>query len=182
MENLDFKLLTKLKESNEKALKELFFNYHDTLFRFICYRVTDPDLAEDITQETFVRVWNNRQLIEPKKSFFSYIARISTNLCLDHFRHMKVRKKHKETIPRFAESHFYNPETETNLDALKEKIQKIVNENLPEKCREIFILSRIENKTNTEISTILKLSKRTVENQIYRALKVLKHHLKDYYE
>ena len=182
MENTDFKLLTELKKSNEKALKKLFFNYHDNLFRFVCYRVSDPDLAEDITQETFLRVWNNRQLIDPKKSFFSYIARISTNLCLDHFRHMKVRKKHKDSIPKFSESHFYNPETETNLDVLKEKIQKIVNEKLPEKCREIFILSRIENKTNTEISIILKLSKRTVENQIYRALKVLKLNLKDYYE
>ena len=64
MENPDFKLLTKLKESNEKALKELFFNYHDTLFRFICYRVTDPDLAEDIAQgETFNA--SNIRIIRP---------------------------------------------------------------------------------------------------------------------
>ena len=180
MNKADFKLLTDLKNSDEKALKKLFFNYHDTLFRFVCYRVSDADLAEDISQETFLRVWNSRHLIDPKKSFFSYIARISTNLCLDHFRHIKVRTKHKDFIPKYAESHFYNPETETNLQALKDNIRKIVNKNLPEKCREIFILSRIENKTNTEISVILKLSKRTVENQIYRALKILKVNLKDF--
>jgi len=178
MENLDFKLLTKLKESNEKALKELFYNYHDTLFRFICYRVTDPDLAEDITQETFVRVWNNRQLIEPKKSFFSYIARISTNLCLDHFRHMKVRIKHKDSIPKFAESHFYNPETKTDFEILRSRIREIANQELPEKCREIFFLGRIENKKNSEIAQMLGLSKRTVENQLYRALKIIKKILK----
>ena len=63
---------------------------------------------------------------------------------------------------------------------LQEEIQKIVNEKLPDKCRTIFILSRIENRSNPEIAEILNLSTRTVENQIYRALKILKKNLKNY--
>ncbi len=59
-------------------------------------------------------------------------------------------------------------------------IQKVVNDKLPDKCRNIFILSRIEGKTNPEIAELLDLSVRTVENQIYRALKVLKKNLKNY--
>ena len=180
MNDTDYQLLKDLKSSNKQAFKTLFFNYHDTLFRFVCYRISDTDIADDITQETFLRVWNNRFSIEPKKSFFSYIARISTNLCLDYFRHLKVRKKHQDLIPKYGESHYDNPETDTNLKILKQKIQKIANEKLPEKCRLIFILSRIENKTNTEIANLLNLSKRTVENQIYRALKILKVNLKEF--
>jgi len=180
MNKQEYQLLKDLKNSNEFALKKLFFNYHDTLFRFICYRISDADIAEDFVQETFIRVWKNRTLINPKKSFFSYIAKISTNLCLDHFRHIQVRKKHQKNIPKFGESHFYNPETEINFSILQQKIKKIANEKLPEKCREIFILSRIENKTNTEIALFLNLSKRTVENQLYRALKILKTNLKEF--
>ena len=63
---------------------------------------------------------------------------------------------------------------------LQEEIQKIVNEKLPDKCRAIFVLSRIENRSNPEIAEILDLSTRTVENQIYRALKILKKNLKNY--
>ena len=63
-------LLLRVKNSDKKAFQNLFSNYHDTLFRFVAYRVRDSDLAEDITQETFFRVWKKRSSLIPKKSFF----------------------------------------------------------------------------------------------------------------
>ncbi len=62
----------------------------------------------------------------------------------------------------------------------QEEIQRLVNEKLPDKCRNIFILSRIEGKSNPEIAELLDLSIRTVENQIYRTLKILKKNLTNY--
>ena len=62
----------------------------------------------------------------------------------------------------------------------QEEIQRLVNEKLPDKCRNIFILSRIEGKSNPEIAELLDLSIRTVENQIYRAIKILKKNLTNY--
>ena len=100
------KLLIKVKNSDTLAFKKLFSDYHDTLFRFVIYKTRDSDLAEDITQETFLRVWKSREKIIPEKSFFSLIARISTNLCYDHFRHLEVRNRHKDQIPDFAKSHY----------------------------------------------------------------------------
>ncbi|MBT7119362.1 MAG: RNA polymerase sigma factor, partial [Candidatus Marinimicrobia bacterium] len=91
-------LLQGLKSSDKTAFHQLFSDFHDTLFRFVAYRVQDGDLAEDITQETFLRVWRNRESIQPEKSFFSLIARISTNLCYDHFRHMEVRHRHEDLL------------------------------------------------------------------------------------
>ena len=73
-----------------------------------------------------------------------------------------------------------NPETEHELSELKEAIWNAVNEHLPDKCREIFLLSRNEKKTNQEIAELLNLSKRTVENQLYRALKILRKILNNY--
>ena len=65
-------------------------------------------------------------------------------------------------------------------DSLEKQIQMIVNNKLPEKCREVFILSRIEGLSNGEISVSLDISIRTVENQVYRAIKILKKNLKNY--
>lgn len=173
-------ILQNVKNSDKKSFKKLFLNYHDSLFRFVVYKVKDSELAEDITQETFFRVWKTREKIEPEKSFFSLIARISTNLCYDHFRHLEVRNRHRDQIPDFSKSHYDNPQSMTDVEILHEKIQDLVNKKLPEKCKNIFILSRIEGKKNSEIAEILSLSVRTVENQIYRALKILKKHLKNY--
>ena len=179
MEDKEYQLLSELVESNETSFKKLFMNYHDTLFRLICYKVKETDIAKDIIQETFIRVWNNRNKINPNKSFFSYIARISNNLCIDYFRHQKVKNKNQQNIIEYGKSHFYNPETKTDFDMLRSRIRKIANRKLPEKCREIFFLSRIENKKNSEIAQMLGLSKRTVENQLYRALKIIKKILKE---
>ena len=173
-------LLQGLKSSDKTAFHQLFSDFHDTLFRFVAYRVQDGDLAEDITQETFLRVLRNRESIQPEKSFFSLIARISTNLCYDHFRHMEVRHRHEDFLPEFGKSHFDDPEAVNQAAMLQEEIQRVVNDKLPDKCRNIFILSRIEGKSNPEIAELLDLSVRTVENQIYRALKVLKKNLKNY--
>ena len=92
-------LLQKVKTSDKKAFKQLFYSFYDTLFRFVLYKIQDRDIAEDITQETFLRVWKIRSNLEPKKSFFSLIARISSNLCYDHFRHIEVRQRHESIIP-----------------------------------------------------------------------------------
>ena len=86
MKELEQDLLKKVKNSDKDAFHQLFSNFYDTLFRFVVYKVKDSDLAEDISQETFLRVWKKRANLVPDKSFFSLIARISTNLCYDHFR------------------------------------------------------------------------------------------------
>ena len=179
--SIDEKILIKnVKDSNRISFQKLFYQFHDQLFRFVVYRVQDADIAKDITQETFLRIWEKRESLQPEKSFFSLLARISTNLCYDHFRYTEVRLRNKDRIPEFGKSHFDNPEEVVQAKAIEEIIRKLVNEKLPQRCRVIFILSRIEGFSNQEISTKLNLSIRTVENQIYRALKILKKHMKKY--
>ncbi len=180
MPEAEIQLLTDVKNSDKNALQQLFNQYHDTLYHFIVYRVHDDDLAQDIVQDTFLRVWNNREKLDPSKSFFSLIAKIGTNLCYDHFRHQEVRIRHKDTIPKPEQSHYDDPQGSHELNELQDEINRVVNEHLPEKCRDIFILSRIEGLANQDIANILNLSRRTVENQLYRALKILKKNLKNY--
>ena len=174
------KLIRNVKNSRKSSFQKLFFQFHDQLFRFVVYRVQDTDIARDITQETFLRVWEKRESLQPEKSFFSLLARISTNLCYDHFRYNEVRLRNRDSIPQYGISHFDNPEEVVQAQAIEKIIRKLVNEKLPQKCRIIFILSRIEGLSNQEISLKLGLSIRTVENQIYRALKILKKYMQKY--
>ena len=120
-------LLEKVKNSDKVAFKKLFFNYHDTLSRFVLYKVQDKDIAEDITQETFLRVWKTRLKLRPNKSFFSLIARISTNLCYDHFRHTEVRQRHETLIPINHDKRLNQPEENVLGEALENEIQKITD-------------------------------------------------------
>ena len=180
MEIAEQELLEGVKNSDKSAFKEIYYKHQPILFRYVVYRVRNREVAEDITQETFVRIWNNRSRLDPSKSFFSLIAKVSNNLCYDHFRHQKVKIQHQGKLPETYKKNKKNPETEHELSELKEAIWNAVNEHLPDKCREIFLLSRNEKKTNQEIAELLNLSKRTVENQLYRALKILRKILKNY--
>ena len=180
MKNKDQKLLSCLKESDKDSFRELFSKYHQSLFNFVLYRVKDEVIADDIVQDTFLRVWKHRNSIKPNQSFFSYIAKISNNLCMDYFRHENVKLRHQEHIPQLTQSGADNPAIQYESKILEDKIHNIVNNSLPEKCREIFILSRVNGLPNQDIAELLEVSRRTVENQLYRALKVLRSKLKDY--
>ena len=173
-------LLKKVRNSDKVAFQKLFNEFHDQLFRFVAYRTQDGEIAKDITQETFLRIWKKRKSLQPEKSFFSLLARISTNLCYDHFRYAEVRIRNKDQIPEFGKSHYDNPEELAQAEAIEEIIRKLVHKNLPHKCRMIFIMSRIDGLSNQEISQKLGLSIRTVENQTYRALKILRKQLEKY--
>ena len=109
MKNKDQKLLSCLKESDKNSFRELFSKYHQSLFNFVLYRLKDEVIADDIVQETFLRVWNHRNSIKQNQSFFSYIAKISNNLCMDYFRHENVKLRHKEHIPQPTYSDVDNP-------------------------------------------------------------------------
>lgn len=180
MSNDDQDLLRRLKESNKDSFRDLFSKYHHSLFNFVLYRVKDEVIADDIVQDTFLRVWKHKSMIKPNKSFFSYIAKISNNLCMDYFRHENVKVRHQGHIPEPTESDFDNPALQYESKILEEEIQSIVNNSLPKKCREIFILSRVNGMPNRDIAELLDISRRTVENQLYRALKILRSKLTNY--
>ena len=82
MEIAEQELLEGVKNSDKSAFKEIYYKHQPILFRYVVYRVRNREVAEDITQETFVRIWNNRSQLDPSKSFFSLIAKVdATSLC-----------------------------------------------------------------------------------------------------
>lgn len=167
-------LIENVKHSDKDSFKKLYLQYHPVLFRFVISRIRDEDIAEDIVQDTFIRVWKIRQSLSSDKSFFSLIAKISSNLCKDHFKHETVRLRHKENITEIYIQQSDKHDKQFETEFIQKNILNIIHQKLPLKQRMIFLLSQIEGKTNQEIAEMLGISQRTVENQLYRALKTLK--------
>jgi RNA polymerase sigma-70 factor (ECF subfamily) len=169
----DLQLLEQVKDSDVEAFRRLFERYQPILFRQVLYQTGETDLAHEIVQQTFISVWEHRSSLQPHLSFLAYILRISRNLIIDAGKHQKIRDHIDAALPPPAQSELDDPAEALHFAMLQEKITAIIND-LPPKCREIFLLSRFEGKTNREIADLLQLSVRTVEHQISNALKVLR--------
>ncbi|MBN2008307.1 RNA polymerase sigma-70 factor [candidate division KSB1 bacterium] len=167
-------LLQQLKHADRDSFQTLYLHYQPILFRHVYYRVKNYASAQDIVQETFIRVWQQRESIKPEKSFYAYILTISENLIRDQAKHRTVREKYKYVILPVAESLGDHPERTFDYQQLAETINRVVNKHLPEKCRTIFILSRINGHSTKTIANILHISPKTVENQLTRALAILR--------
>jgi RNA polymerase sigma-70 factor (ECF subfamily) len=174
----DADLLERLKESDEEAFHMLFERYQPIVFRQVMYKLRDTDLSHDIVQETFIRVWEKRVSLKPHLGFLALLLRISGNLVRDAARRRQTRERLAHAVPPPALSEGDDPEEALQLSMLQDRLSSVINEDLPEKCRAIFLLSRVEGKSIQEIANLLAISEKTVENQINRALKVLRKRLR----
>lgn len=173
-------LIRRVSESDVDAFRQLFNRYQPILFRKNLFLTRDVDLSRDIVQEAFVRIWENRRKLRKELSFLALAIRISRNLIVDTARHRKIQERLRDLIPRPVLSEGDDPEEATNLSVLQEKLRKVLNDDLGERCRTVFLLSRFERMSAREIAVVLGISEKTVENQIAHALKVLRKKLADF--
>lgn len=164
-----------IRNGNNKAFEKLFRRYCDDLHRFIWGYVKQEDIAEELVQDVFVKIWEERESLDPSKSIKSLLYRIGRNLAIDFLRHRKIVnewKLEKKALQKYS----------TNPMLLDEKLSKkmvlqdvkAAIEDLPERRRLIFVLSRYNHLTYKEIACLLDISVNTVETQISRALKKLR--------
>ncbi len=180
MQENDERLLERVRLSDEEAFRLLFERYQPIVFRMALHALGDADAAHDIVQETFVRVWNHRSSVRPSLPILAYLFRIGRNLLYDRAKHASVRKRFELDIPRSTVSAGDDPDESLQAKMLQEKLSEVVTTALPSRCREVFLLSRMEGMSNAEISAHLGISVKTVENQITRALRILRRHLRNY--
>lgn len=172
--------ILRLKGGDVAAFETIYYQLSQKVF-YYAYKLTKHrDKAEEVMQESFIRLWEKRQKIDPEQNFSSFFFSIVHNAAID-----SIRKEYRETIRNMTLSEIFKKSeytTELNLgySQLQEEYLEAI-EKLPEKRRHIFKLSREEGLSNEEIAFKLGISKNTVENQIVNALKflrkVLKHHL-----
>jgi RNA polymerase sigma-70 factor (family 1) len=169
--------LQQLLMENEDAFMEALFR---TYFSFVCktiYRIVQSNAtAEDLAQDVFIKIWNRRAELH-QVYFKAYLHRAAINMALDYLDKNKRRGVHMP-MEEYMEPVQAAPAGQS-LHQTTRHIQQAIDK-LPEKCREIFILSRYEELSYREIATTLNISVKTVENQMMTALKKLRVSLQDY--
>lgn len=172
----DQSLVESIKNSNQGVFELVFNFYYSGLVVFADQIIKDTTISEDIVQSVFMKLWETRETIDIR-SFRSYFIQCVKNRCIDHLRSQQVKNKFDNRVPE--SDHLVMDEDLWTKTELSELIEQSV-ESLPPRCREIFRMSRYENLKIAEIADQLKISKRTVETQISKALKILRVKLIDY--
>jgi len=163
------KLITALKSGSEKAFTEIYNKYWKKLLAISYHILKDKEQAQEVVQEVFISIWNNRKEIEID-SIEGYLA---TAVKYSTFKVIYKNKRLNEIEQGLQQADSYLEDDKIEARFLKDYLDGVI-EKLPEKCRIIFKLSRETYLTNQEISDNLNISVKTVEAHITRAIKILR--------
>jgi RNA polymerase sigma-70 factor (ECF subfamily) len=167
-------LLNHFKSGNQKAFRTLFDQYWEDMFCKANSILRNRDAAQDVVQEIWIHLWNQREKLEVSH-FEAYIFRSVSYGCYKYLRDNKFNDSQLKIIDTLQLSNA-EVENQHNLEATQKVIDQSLEELSP-RCQQIFTLSRIEEVPNEEIAMQLGISKRSVENQVSLALKVIRRHL-----
>ncbi|MGF1637108.1 MAG: RNA polymerase sigma-70 factor [Cyclobacteriaceae bacterium] len=175
----ELSLANRIKNDDKEAFDDLYERYWSALMAF-CYKLTQSEsVSQEIVQDLFVELWINRSRLEIKKSLRSYLFNALKYKVLDHIKKSSKKEAYISEMLDVYTCGINFTEQEINLVNLERSYKKAL-EILPERCRQVFRLSREENQSIVEISQNLNISSQTVKNQISKALKILRVHLKEY--
>lgn len=166
-----------IQKGNKMLYEGIFRQYYQMLCAFAISKLKDGELAEEIVQEVFVKLWEKREQLEVS-NFKSYLFSSVNNTVLNHFKHQKVRREHAAEMKVVQEEAVEDSEVEYN--ELQLKINALIAD-MPEARQKVFKLVKIEGKKYKEVAEELGISVKTVENQMGSALKFLRAHLKEFF-
>jgi RNA polymerase sigma-70 factor (ECF subfamily) len=168
--------LSELSKDKELSLEVLFNYYYPRLYEFSKSFLKLEQGIDDILQEVFIRIWQNRKKIKDPATFNSYIFTITRNLLLNELRSRFNHQNLKDEIRKLSTGEEYAGFDKTQYKELKNKLEQVIEE-LPDRQKEVFILSRTEGLSHKEIASKLQITTKTVEYHISLAIKSLKVHL-----
>ena len=187
-ENLQMDIVNLHIQNDKKSdFSRVYSIYFPKLVRFAREFVLSTEDAENIIQDIFIYLWEHQELLNTLTNLNAFLFTLVKNKCIDQLRQQKLLERRKEEFKTV-----FDKEIQLKIYALQqfdenalsnEDIEIILNNainSLPEKCREVFILSRMEGLKNREIAEKLNISTKTVENQMTTAILKLRVELKDY--
>jgi RNA polymerase sigma-70 factor, ECF subfamily len=169
-------LLERLRRGDETAFDSIFRTWYPSLVRASEAMVHSRAVAEEIVQDVMLELWRRREMLADQSSPQAYLFQSTRNRSLNHIRHERVEKMGE---PFAAREHATEPSAQSYV--VEDEIQVALKHavaTLPERCREVFELSRVHNLKYSEIATVLGISVKTVEAQMGKALRVLREELR----
>jgi len=165
--NSDKDLIVAVKQNEHDAFKELYLKYFQMLIRFAWYRVHSVDIAKELVQELFIRVWSSRKSLDPEKSIKAYLYKALSNLIINH-----LKLKSSNDISLDNNDDYLEPSKNENID-LQIDIRNAID-SLPEKMKSVYMLSRYDGFSYDEIAEICNVSKKAVEKRMSKAFVLLR--------
>ncbi|QHS55906.1 sigma-70 family RNA polymerase sigma factor [Mucilaginibacter sp. 14171R-50] len=176
LDNENLKLLIQqLQQGSERAFTVLYDQFSQPIYRNILRLVKDEDIAQELLQDLFLKIWEIRKNIKQEGSFKSFLNKVAENMVYMHFR--KIAKDNRlieKLVISYADYETNNEESnlsEENLDFLQ-----IAIGTLPPQRKQIYTLCKLEGKSYEEVSNLLGISTSTISNQIVKANKTVKQH------
>jgi RNA polymerase sigma-70 factor (ECF subfamily) len=175
------KAIKLLNNASVEAFEQLYLRYSAKLYNFVMKMSKgDGYLAEELVQRTFIKIWENREKINPEKSFISYLCTIAKNMLLNEYDHQMIQFVYREYVLNINTEAENTTEKYVDVSLLEEYVNKLINQ-LPPRRKTIFLLSRKEGLSNKKISEKLKISESTIETQLSKAVSLMKNALKEHY-
>ncbi|MFT5184902.1 MAG: RNA polymerase sigma-70 factor (family 1) [Flavobacteriales bacterium] len=167
--------MEKKKEDNFSTLtasefQQIFVDLFDSIRNFIYFKMGDSSVADDLAQDTFVKLWENRHRID-KKTVKPFLYTIAGNLSINLLKREQLRYKFINSKSREQDEH--NPQFLLESKEYEEKLQKVIA-SMPEGCREVFLMNRIEDLKYREIAERLGLSIKAIEKRMSKALHIIR--------
>lgn len=170
-------LVARLSDGDEKAFRALFHSYKNKLFKYSIRYVKSVAAAEDIVQDSFLKIWENRQQLNTDQQFGAYLFRIARNQIFNQFKKATYQAAYEQFSLKSQQQDLnHQTEWEVFCSDYGGHLQKAI-ERLPAQRQRIFNLSRMEGLSHEEIAQKLSLSKNTVKVQINKALKTIRVYL-----
>jgi len=168
-----------IRTGDETAFEKLFRLYYERLCRYADQFLKDSSLAEELVQDLFVTIWENKVNLNLQVGIKPYLYRAVHNRCLNSIKHEQVKKNYSNSFKANGSAGVHQNEQPLEAKELTKRIGNAI-EKLPEECRKVFRLSRFEEFSYKEIADYLGISVKTVENQMGKALKIMRRELADY--
>ena len=168
-----FKQDKNLEELSKEEFQTVFKLWYKPIRNFIYYRCGDTEIAEDITQDTFVKLWELRDRID-KSTVKAYLYKIAQNTTINHLKRQQLLYKFRKKPA--TDRDYDTPEKLAEMQQYEERLQRVIAM-LPEGGREVFLMNRIEDLTYNEIAERLGLSVKAIEKRMSKVLQILRDNL-----
>jgi RNA polymerase sigma-70 factor (ECF subfamily) len=172
-------LIHRLQKRDEAVFEQVFKSNYKSLHAYAFSILRDEADAEEMVQSVFYKLWERSENLSISGSITAYLYRAVHNESLNYIKHLSVRSKHRMYVSHKIDDGSEEGSGRVQAKELEERIQQAMSE-LPEQCRTIFQMSRFEELRYREIAEKLNLSVKTVENQMGKALKLMRARLADF--
>lgn len=179
LEHQEMDWITSIRNGDSAVFETVFKNYYKPLCAYALTMLKDKDYSEEVVQQMFVKIWERRSSLNITTSVKAYLYQIVRNDCLNVLKHEKVKEQYRRFKVVNMQQQYDSASTRLTSHELEEQIQNAMNA-LPEQCGIIFRMSRFEELKYKDIAEQLNISVKTVENQMGKALKLMRLKLAEY--